>query len=505
MAIFGPNINKLLEKGDLKGLVAVLQDKEPKNRAAAASALGKLSRADAIRPLLLTVFDPVAAVQEAAAVALDDLFKPEMLFLAIHLLEDEDPQVRKAAVALLGGVEEKGFTSSSLPDFDADTIDLLVTILVGPDSNLQDLAGPLLNLAGPAPVQRLVAELSQAGGLTWKSERIVQALGRTRSPSAIEPLVDLIGHSNIPISTTLAALRQIGPPAEGPLKYHLLKAMISMENPSLQMAACMAMGILRNPGAVVPLTRVLAGSSHEEVRIQAALALAKIGDKKAIPALSAACIENKGEVRKVIVSTLDTLGWQPDRSVSGLVYCAEKRQWDQLADLGGGAAFSYLLEALLDRHGAPVEIVPAIQKVAGERAGDVLLANFNSQKENDQPRRSVLAESLALIGSIPALAAAYQVEGDATIRAVLLDGLGRAAIGGATRSPEKDSVEPLIAALSDPKDNLRRIAVRYLGLLKDWRAVEPLSRLAQTDPFADIRQAALGAIAQINTHPQKSP
>jgi HEAT repeat protein len=222
MAIFGPNINRLLEKKDLNGLVAVLQDKDPKNRAAAAIALGKLSQVDSIPPLLLAVFDPVPAVQEASAVALDDLFRPDTLIPVIRLLEDQDPQIRKAAAALLGGVEEKGFKSMPLPAFDGDTIDLLVTILVGPDSGLQDLVGTLLELAGPAPVKRLVAELSQAGGLTWKSERIVQALGKTQSPAAVNPLVDLIGHSNIPVNTVLAALRQIGHHAEGPLKYHLL-------------------------------------------------------------------------------------------------------------------------------------------------------------------------------------------------------------------------------------------------------------------------------------------
>lgn len=56
-----------------------------------------------------------------------------------------------------------------------------------------------------------------------------------------------------------------------------------------------------------------------------------------------------------------------------------------------------------------------------------------------------------------------------------------------------DAVEPLVAALRDPREDVRRAAAGALGRIGDERAVEPLSRTLD-DSYASVRERARSAI-----------
>lgn len=64
----------------------------------------------------------------------------------------------------------------------------------------------------------------------------------------------------------------------------------------------------------------------------------------------------------------------------------------------------------------------------------------------------------------------------------------------------ENRVEPLIAALHDPKWSVRRDAAVVLGLIGDVRAVEPLSAVLR-DPEPEVRWYAADALGKSGRPP----
>ncbi|MCK9298154.1 HEAT repeat domain-containing protein [Methanoculleus sp. YWC-01] len=61
----------------------------------------------------------------------------------------------------------------------------------------------------------------------------------------------------------------------------------------------------------------------------------------------------------------------------------------------------------------------------------------------------------------------------------------------------KRDVDGLVAALSDPAENVRLTAAEALGTVGDERALEALVRLKFSDSDTGVRRAASGAHARV--------
>jgi HEAT repeat protein len=136
----GPNVERLLDEGDVQGLIdvlnsdadtqvradaaaalgqldaveataaiaAALDDPEEIMRAAAADALGALGQATTLLPLLVLLDDDAAEVRDAAERALaalaDEVDRAEAASELVAALDDDSPTVRAAAADMLGGL-----------------------------------------------------------------------------------------------------------------------------------------------------------------------------------------------------------------------------------------------------------------------------------------------------------------------------------------------------------------------------------------------------------------
>ena len=108
--VFGlgtPNVQKMEEKEDVKGLIKALgYEKESDVRANAADALGKIGGSRAVEPLARALRDPDWHVQSRAMLALIEIGKPAVEPLK-NALSNTDWQVRRGAAEALGEIGDR--------------------------------------------------------------------------------------------------------------------------------------------------------------------------------------------------------------------------------------------------------------------------------------------------------------------------------------------------------------------------------------------------------------
>ncbi|MGE3760960.1 MAG: HEAT repeat domain-containing protein [Kofleriaceae bacterium] len=147
------------------------------------------------------------------------------------------------------------------------------------------------------------------------------------------------------------------------------------------------------------------------------------------------------------------------------------------------------LEAGLQSPSAKMKIV-AIQAIEAAELQD--LADAVAQKMEDKDDRVVAAAAIAILrgGYVQAPEVAEQLlaSESAEARAIIIDGLGKKAGILAADDLEK--------AATDPDPRVRRIAIRWLGQMKDQDAVALLMRRMR-DPDEAVRAASATALARI--------
>ena len=181
-------------------------------------------------------------------------------------------------------------------------------------------------------------------------------------------------------------------------------------------------------------------------------------------------------VRYEAAVALERLGWKPGDDTEKARYLIAKREWDDLAVLGGPAVES-LIQALKDedrdvRTGA----AEALRKI-GEPAVDPLIKALKDEKSDV---RTVAAECLGEIGDAravePLIQALKHKDAASSVFVVEEDG-ALVPSGGSAKGLSligEPAVEPLIQALKDENPSLRASAALALGVTRDARAVEPL-------------------------------
>lgn len=169
MSIFGPpNVNKLTEKGDTKGLIkALAYPKDAEVRRKAAEALSDIADPQAVESLLIALEDESAAVRAQAANALGSIGDSRSLDFLYKTLKDKEPSVRISAIWALHAIGDQTivepliqmledpdkdvrFTAaSSLAEIaDPRAIPMLAAALNSPDSHIQSMAGEALGKIG---------------------------------------------------------------------------------------------------------------------------------------------------------------------------------------------------------------------------------------------------------------------------------------------------------------------------------------------------------------------
>lgn len=154
MSIFGPpNVGKLVEKRDIKGLLKALSyPKDTEVRRKAAEALSDIADPQAVESLLIALKDESAAVRAQAASALGNIGDPRALDMLISTLKDSEPSVRRAAIWALHALG------------DARGVEPLIQALNDPDTDVRFTAASVLGeLADARAAAALAAALNDPG------------------------------------------------------------------------------------------------------------------------------------------------------------------------------------------------------------------------------------------------------------------------------------------------------------------------------------------------------
>ncbi|HNS51657.1 MAG TPA: HEAT repeat domain-containing protein [Anaerolineae bacterium] len=296
-------------KRDVKGLAKALgYQKDPSVRLAAVQALVRIG-APAVEPLMAALGDRIREVRHAAAQALGEIGDGRAVWRLSTALQDGENDVRQAAAHALVRIGAPAVNPliATLPDeaaaealsrIGAAAVEPLIVALKRPSAAAAQILGRIGDIRAVEPL---------VGALGYSDERVhhaaAQALGQIGNP-ALERLVALLDTYRRETSRHMSdwaenALVQIGAPAVEPLIAVLKHGSSSAQRDN----AARALGRIRDARAVEPLIAALRGDSAG-----AAWALGEIGDARAVEPLVALLAAGDWRLRCVTVSALGRLG-----------------------------------------------------------------------------------------------------------------------------------------------------------------------------------------------------
>ncbi len=366
----------------------------------------------------------------------------------VGVLEDEDIEVRRAAVHSLGNLQD---TTAVLA--------LMRALRQDSDPEVRQAAAWAL---GEIEDPRAIAALGEALRQDDVAEvrmTAAHALGEIDDPRGVEPLGAAIKDPDIEVRRAVVhALGEI----ESPNAIDILASVLGDTDSEIREVAVWALGEIEDPRAVPALSGVLRSDANAAVREKAAWALGEIQHASALEALSAALNDQDPKVRRMAIWALGEIddsraveplaGLLKDEDVETRRYAAHA-----LGELDDRRAVEPLIAALRDRDARVREMV------------------VWALGEIDHP------------SAAPGLAEALR-DSEVGVRRKAAWALGELDISSAPPA--------LIEALRDEDLELRRIAAHALGEIEDPAAIPGLSELVKGTDVKSARVAiwALGEI-----------
>lgn len=441
-------------------LLTALGDEDVNVRYHAIEALGKLRATEAADSLADVADSRDFFLGFPALDALKQIGDARVVPRVVPLLEDE--LLREAAAELLGelGDEESVAPLAALlntPNAPTRAAARALAALhdryerlYGEGSYVAELSRGLIN---PTGAQNLLEELEKPGHKELRPLALV--VGWLEGAAVERALTRLLGKSDVRGEVLEALVRH------GPDVADLLIEQLESEDLEIRKAAAVALGRIGDARAVPALIEAL--EDDAELVIAAADALAKIGDPRAFEPLLARVGDASAAVRQSVVGALNSLGSpeMPAR-VLPLLSDADPNVRESAVKIAGYFGYRECTDLLLERcldedervRRAAVEHLPYLED---ERATPALVRALR----HDTPKvRAAAASALA------------QSEGGEV----------------STR---------LIEALADEDSWVRYFAARSLGRLEAKESAEALASLVRDDKSNHVRIAAVEAMGRI--------
>ena len=321
-------------------LVSVLRDGDRAVRDAAIGALLAIGE-PAVTTLGVCLSDPQLTVQELASSVLARIADARVLTPLITALESPDWIVRMHAAKALGRIK------------DPEAVGPLVPLLQDSVKAVREETSTALAAIGEAALSSLLDAVTHGEWLVRL--HAVEALGKTRSPEAVDPLLSVLfnDRDRAVREDAIRALGQIGDaraveflmtamtePGMRPLAVEALgqigdrravPGLINMlegvdrlegsrpidscgdhwdEEIITFGAAAKALGMIRDEAAIPSLMKAL---RYTVTRVDAAAALARFGDTVITPLLALLAHESDDNIRYYVKDTLAKVGWRAGR------------------------------------------------------------------------------------------------------------------------------------------------------------------------------------------------
>lgn len=444
----------------IPALMRALDDSDPNVRYHAIEALGRLRASAAVDALAAIAESRDFALAFPALDALASIGDARVVYRLVPLLADEFLQTATLeALGRLGGEEAIAPAAALLntPGTPATTIARVLARLhdhceemYGQGSHVASAARQVIAAPG---FQSLIAALDEAAGPDLAA--LARVLGWLESPALERPLAQLLGRPAARAEAVEALVRK------GPRVTGLLIEQLRADDLETRQAAVLALGRIGDTAAVPALLEVLRGD--EKLVVAVAGALAMTGDRRAYAPLLALIGHEDVTVRRAAVSALNSLG-PPDMA----------------------ADMSRLL-----RDPGPLVRESAV-RIAGYAGYPECAARLlECCRDVQESVRRAAVESLSCLEDdrvLPALARALHDE-SAGVRAAAARALGQV---------EAADAWPLLQeALADAAPWVRYAAARSVGRQRQSQALEALRRLAQADTAMQVRVAAVEALGSL--------
>lgn len=440
-------------------LINALNDEDTNVRYHAIEALGKIKAADAV--------DALAEIAESRGfflgfVALDALRKigdrrvaPRM----VQLLDDD--LLRKPAINLLG---QLGDDTAVAP---------LTALLNTADAPTEAIAEALANLCdryeteygegayisdltsreiSPTGIQNLLAALEAPDQEHLRSIALV--LGWLKKSGVDRALTRLMGRADLRDEIIEALVRQ------GSTNVDLLMTQLSSEDLEVRRSAVVALGRISDTSATAALVNTL---REDSLAIDAANALAQIGDPAATDGLLDLIGDEGASTRQAAVSALNSLALPSmSKRIIPLLHDPDPNVRESAAKIAGYFGYREATDDLLKLSNDEVErvrcaVIEHLPFLEDDRALDVLV---NALKDETPNVRAAAARALGNMD-------------------------GPQVIGH------------LITALADEDVWVRYFSARALGRRRSDDSIDALAKVVENDKFNHVRIAALDSLGQI--------
>ena len=470
-------------------LTAALKDEDANVRYHAIEALGKLKATDAIDALADIAesrdFFLAFAALEALAKIGDSNIAPRI----VPLLDDE--LLREPAANLLGQLGDDTVVAPltallNTPTAPTDAIAHALATLrdryeqqYGEGVYIADLTSREIS---PTGVQNLLDALESPGKEDLRSLALV--LGWLKGSTVDRALTRVMGRLDLRTEIVDALVRH------GAATVELLISQLSAEDLEVRRSAAVALGRIGDSTATPALINTL---NDESLVIDAANALGQIGDPRALDGLLALLGNGDASVRQAAVSGLNSLALTGmSERIIPLLHDPDPNVRESAVKIAGYFGYREAADALIDLSGdsnervrcAAIEHLPFTED---ERVLDVLVRASKA----DTP--SVRAAAARALGNMDAPEAERQLIGaladeDAWVRYFSARALGR------RRSP--DSVAALEKVVAQEEFNHVRIAaLDSLGQIGGGRVAGIAAGLVRDDD-PDVARAAQGALGK---------
>jgi HEAT repeat protein len=446
----------------VRALIAALQDEHANVQYHAIEALGKLKAVDAIDALADIAEAKDFFLSFAALEALAKIGDTRVAPRIVPLLEDD--LLREPAVTLLGELGDDSAVAHLIALLNTPTAP--VNLIAGALANLHDrfeeqygegayIADLTNREISPIGVQNLLDALETDATPDKQDLRpIALVVGWLKRPGVDRALTRFMGRLDLRDEIIEALVRH------GSATLDLLIAQLTAEDVEVRRSAVLALGRIGDSRATAALVNTL---REESVAIDAANALAQIGDPQAVDGLLTLIGNKDASIRQAAVSALNAvIPASMSKRIIPLLNDPDPNVRESAVKIAGYFGYPESAGALLELSRdadervrcATIEHLPYVED---ERAFDTLVHALKEEVSN--------------------------------VRAAAARALGN--------MDNADVVPQLIEALSDDDVWVRYFSARALGRRRSKDSIDALESLIRKEKFNHVRIAALDSLGQI--------
>ncbi len=262
LVLLAPERSGAATKPSFEDQVANLKSPNTKTREAAAMALGKSGRRDAVAPLAALVRDPEPKVRLEVARALGQLRDQAAIPALVTALGDGDPQIREEAIGGMVGIYAE-----------RDRVGPVDRFLRVFSDELDRPAGGLKGRVDPAVIQGLARSLRDENKST--REEAALALGILDGRSAVADLQAALADPEAEVrGAAVSALGRLGTAKDG----RALIPLLTDDSYQVKLRVLNALGALRVQEAGAPLREMYEANRRRELGLKVLETLSRLGD-----------------------------------------------------------------------------------------------------------------------------------------------------------------------------------------------------------------------------------